>query len=189
MKKILESIFVLLMICGGSSIFAQTQLEMLREQNAGFGPTQQEIMLQQQEAGFAPTQQEMLQEQEAGFAPSQSSAQVAPAGGGATGSGGTSGGSTAKGTSISAQLQNPIKYDTFSDFVAAVLKVAVQILMPFVVLAFIWSGFLFVKAQGNDTELTTAKEAIKWSIVGAFILMGAWGFAQIISTTISTLTQ
>lgn len=86
-------------------------------------------------------------------------------------------------------LVNPIKYDDFSTFVAAVLKVAVEILMPFVVLAFIWSGFLFVRAQGNPAELEKAKAAILWSIVGAFILMGAWGFAQIISTTVSTLTN
>lgn len=90
---------------------------------------------------------------------------------------------------VSTQLQNPIKYDSFSSFVAAVTKTAVQILMPFIVLGFIYSGFLFVKAQGNETGLTEAKTAITYSMIGAFILLGAWGFAQIISQTISTLTQ
>jgi hypothetical protein len=98
-----------------------------------------------------------------------------------------SGGTTAP--LASAQLQNPIITDTFSDFVALVLERAVEILMPFVVLAFIWSGFLFVRAQGNEKELEEAKRAIYWSVIGAFILMGAWGFAQIIGTTVSTLTQ
>lgn len=98
-----------------------------------------------------------------------------------------SGGSTAP--LVSAQLENPIKYDNFSDFVTAVLQTAVEILMPFVVLAFIWSGFLFVRAQGKPAELETAKSAIYWSIIGAFILMGAWGFSQIIGTTVTTLTQ
>ena len=86
-------------------------------------------------------------------------------------------------------LQNPIKYNNFSDFVAAVTQTAVKVLLPFVVLAFIYSGFLFVKAQGNEKELEAAKKAIIWSVVGAFILFGAWGFAQIIKTTISTVTQ
>lgn len=98
-----------------------------------------------------------------------------------------SGGATAP--LVSAQLTSPISTPTFSAFVALVLKTAVDILMPFVVLAFIWSGFLFVRAQGNPTELETAKSAIYWSIIGAFILMGAWGFAEIIGTTVSTLTQ
>ena len=86
-------------------------------------------------------------------------------------------------------LENPIKYSNFSDFVAAITQTAVQILMPFVVLAFIYSGFLFVKARGNEKDLEEAKKAITWSIVGAFILFGAWGFSQIIKTTISTITN
>ncbi|HBB43898.1 MAG TPA: hypothetical protein DCZ83_00680 [Candidatus Yonathbacteria bacterium] len=86
-------------------------------------------------------------------------------------------------------IQNPIKYSTFPEFVAAVTAAAVNVLMPFVVLAFIWSGFLFVKAQGNEKELETAKTAIWWSVIGAFILMGAWGFAQIIGSTVSTITN
>lgn len=90
---------------------------------------------------------------------------------------------------VSTPLANPIKFNTFSEFVAQVTKTAVDILMPFVVLAFIWSGFLFVRAQGNEKELEEAKSAIKWSIVGAFILLGAWGFAQIIGTTIKTITN
>lgn len=87
-----------------------------------------------------------------------------------------------------ATLTNPIKYSTFPEFVSAVTKAAVDILLPFVVLAFIWSGFLFVKAQGNETELKDAKKAIWYSIIGAFILFGAWGFAQIIGTTVATIT-
>lgn len=86
-------------------------------------------------------------------------------------------------------IANPIKYDTFSDFVSAVTETAVKILLPFIVLAFIYSGFLFVKAQGNEKGLEEAKSAIWWSIVGAFILMGAWGFAQIIGETVYTITN
>lgn len=100
---------------------------------------------------------------------------------------GSSGGQLVGGAA--AKLQNPIRYDTFSEFVEAVIKAAVEILMPFVVLAFIYSGFLFVKAQGKEDEITKAKTAIYWSVIGAFILLGAWGFAQIIDMTVSKLTQ
>lgn len=86
-------------------------------------------------------------------------------------------------------LKNPIKFDTFSAFVAAITKTAVQILMPFVVLAFIYSGFLFVRAQGNDKVLKDAKTAITWSFIGALILFGAWGFAEMIGKTVQTFTQ
>lgn len=94
-----------------------------------------------------------------------------------------------QGVAVNTQLVNPVKYENFSDFVAGVIGAAVNVLMPFVVLAFIYSGFIFVKAQGNEAELETAKKAITYSIVGAFILFGAWGFAQIIGRTISTVTN
>lgn len=96
------------------------------------------------------------------------------------------GGSTAQ---VSEQLKNPIKYDTFSKFTAAVVKTAVNVMLPFVVLGFIYSGFVFVKAQGNEKELEEAKTAIWYSVIGAFILFGAWGFATIIGETVSTLTE
>lgn len=87
------------------------------------------------------------------------------------------------------QFVNPIKADTFSELVALVITTAVNILIPFVVLAFIYSGFLFVKAQGKEKELEEAKTAIKWSVIGAFILFGAAGFAQLISQTLSAVTK
>ena len=109
--------------------------------------------------------------------------------------GGTSGGAPVAGVAgggspvrVTEKLKNPIKYDTFSSFVEAVIEAAVQVLMPFVILAFVYSGFLFVKAQGKETELETAKKAIYWSVIGAFILLGAWGFAQIIGETVRTIT-
>ena len=95
------------------------------------------------------------------------------------------------GSVVATSLKNPVKdeYNTFSKFTAGFVKTAVNIMLPFVVLAFIYSGFIFVKAQGNEKELEEAKKAIWYSIIGAFILFGAWGFAQIISTTVSTLTE
>ncbi len=93
------------------------------------------------------------------------------------------------GLSAKTKLQNPIKFNTFSEFAAAVVKTAVQVLMPFIILGFIYSGFLFVSAQGNDTKLTNAKNVLWYSMIGAFVLFGAWGFAQIISKTISTITS
>ncbi len=99
------------------------------------------------------------------------------------------------GLNVTKQLENPIKCGeagtecTFSTFVQAVIEAAVEILMLFVVLAFVYSGFLFVKAQGKVEELETAKKAIYWTVIGAFILLGAWGFAQIIGDTVSTITE
>lgn len=87
------------------------------------------------------------------------------------------------------ELKNPIKYDTFSKFTAAVIGNAVEVMLPLVVLGFVYSGFLFVRAQGKPKEIEEAQKAIWWSIVGAFILFGAYAFAQIIGETVSTITK
>lgn len=90
---------------------------------------------------------------------------------------------------VSTKLENPIKYDTFSEFAEAVIRTAVIVLIPFVVIGFMIAGFLFIKAQGNTEEISKAKTAMWYSIVGAFILLGSLGFAQIIGSTVSTLTN
>jgi hypothetical protein len=101
--------------------------------------------------------------------------------------GGTAG--NTQGFTSNTKLQNPIKYNDFGEFAKAVTKTAVEILLPFLVLAFIWSGFLFVRAQGNVEDLKQAKNVLWYSIIGAFILLGSWGFAQIIGKTVATVTQ
>lgn len=88
-------------------------------------------------------------------------------------------------------LMNPLKpeYDTFTKLVAGVTEAAVKVMMPFVVIMFIYAGFVFVQAQGKPEEIKKAKEVMFWSVIGAFILLGAWSFAQIIGTTVKTITN
>lgn len=93
------------------------------------------------------------------------------------------------GLKVTTTIDNPIKANNFSELAALVTKTAVQILLPFVVLAFMYSGFLFIRAQGNAEGLEEAKKAIWYSMIGAFILLGAWSFATIIGRTVETLTQ
>jgi hypothetical protein len=106
------------------------------------------------------------------------------------GGGGTM--TTGSQTQVSEKLQNPIGgphgVNTFSELVSKVISTAVLVVMPFVIVYFIYAGFLFVKAQGNPEGITEAKSAMTWSIVGAFILLGAEAFAQIIGTTVNSIT-
>lgn len=90
---------------------------------------------------------------------------------------------------VQEKLTNPITTNTFSEFVSKVINVIVDVLTPFVVLAFIWSGFLFVRAQGNEERLLEARKVILMTVLGAFILMAAWGFANIIGETVREVTS
>ncbi len=85
------------------------------------------------------------------------------------------------------KLDNPISVGSFPEFIALLLKIAVQIGFPVAVLFIIYSGFLFVKAQGNEKELEKAKTALTWTIVGTAILLGASVLSYAIQNTINQL--
>lgn len=85
------------------------------------------------------------------------------------------------------KIKNPISYNTINDFIKAILEGVIKIGIPIIALAIIYSGFLFVFAQGNEGELTKAKNALLYSLVGATLLLGAWALAQLISETVLKL--
>ncbi len=85
------------------------------------------------------------------------------------------------------QLCNPISQDTIQGFIKVMLEGALKIAIPIIALALIYSGFLFVQAQGNPGELETAKNSLIYTLLGAAILLGAWAIAQLVADTILTL--
>lgn len=91
-------------------------------------------------------------------------------------------------TSDSEIFPNPIpRFGTFMDFVQAILQVVLKIGIPVAAIFIIYSGFLFVKAQGNEAELTKAKSAFTYAVIGTAILLGSWLLAVGIESTINSL--
>lgn len=62
------------------------------------------------------------------------------------------------------------------------------ILAPIAVVMIIYSGFLFVTAQGNETKLTVAKRTLLWAVVGLFLILGAKVLSEAIQATICELS-
>lgn len=93
------------------------------------------------------------------------------------------------GNPIDFALTNPLdqKYSTLPGFLEAVLKILVTIAVPFLVLAFVYTGFLFVKAQGNQNTLGDAKRAFTWSVIGGLLILGAWTLSKAIEGTVNEL--
>lgn len=84
-------------------------------------------------------------------------------------------------------LPNPLNVSSFGELIDSVLKIVMAIGTPIAILAIVYSGFLFVTAQGSEDKLKTAKSALLWSIVGTTVLLGAWVLAGAISSTIEAL--
>lgn len=84
-------------------------------------------------------------------------------------------------------LENPTIIPTLYDFIKAVLTIVVKVGIPVATVFIIWSGFLFLTAQGDETKLTKAKHSFVWACVGTAVLLGAWVLATAIKGTIDAL--
>ncbi len=94
-----------------------------------------------------------------------------------------------KGVNIDVKIQNPLgdKLTDLPSFMEALLDIVLKIGVPIVALAIIYTGFLFVSAQGNSEKLTTAKKALMYTLIGAALLLGAWMLANAIVGTVDQI--
>ena len=93
--------------------------------------------------------------------------------------GGSTGGDT---------IQNWLNVGTIPLFLSALFEDIAKI--GVVVLAFyiVYTGFLFVSAQGNEQALQKAKESLKWVLLGGALILGAWVLSLAVLETINTIT-
>jgi hypothetical protein len=113
------------------------------------------------------------------FTPSVFALTTGPTGGGGTG------------TEIKTKILNPLgnNITDIPSFIKAIIDIVVMIGVPIVTLAIIYSGFLFVKAQGNPEQLTKAKSTLLYTLIGAALLLGAFVIASAIGSTVTDITS
>lgn len=89
------------------------------------------------------------------------------------------------------KLENPFRGG--NTLIGFLQKVINDIVLPvggvLAVLAFIYSGFLYVTAQGNETKLKDAHRALLYTAIGTALLLGAWVFANAICGTIEAISN
>lgn len=90
---------------------------------------------------------------------------------------------------IDVKIENPLgsKINSIPEFIETLLNIVVTIGVPLVALAIIYTGFLFVTAQGNSEKLTTAKNALLYTLIGAGLVLGAWVLANSIAGTVEQI--
>lgn len=91
------------------------------------------------------------------------------------------------GSGGSTTIDNPIGVDNLNDFIKTILEGIIKIGIPVIAIAIIYSGFLFVTAQGKPQAIEEAKRAFLYTLIGAAILLGSWALAQLISDTVLQL--
>jgi hypothetical protein len=90
--------------------------------------------------------------------------------------------------SAGATINNPLGAEfnniDILEFLKRVFENFVKIALPILVLYTIWSGLQFVLARGNEEKISTAKENFLYVIIGAAIVFGSWGIAELLSGTV-----
>jgi hypothetical protein len=84
-------------------------------------------------------------------------------------------------------IENPISATNLWDVVISMVKIVRTIAIPFVVLAIMYTGFLFIKAQGKAEEIASARKAFFWTMIAAFIILSAESLGEMLKNTIIKL--
>ncbi len=88
------------------------------------------------------------------------------------------------------RLINPLGgVDSIEGFLEKLFNIVLRIAIPIIALAIIYSGFLFVTAQGKEDKLTTAKNTLMYTLIGAAIILGAWVIANALSETVNDIRE
>jgi len=84
-------------------------------------------------------------------------------------------------------ITNPLKAKSIQQLVDLILDVLIKIAVPVLVMAVIWVGFLYIKAQGKPEEITKANSAFFWTVIGAGVVLGAKIISLAIQNTVKDL--
>ncbi len=89
-------------------------------------------------------------------------------------------------------INNPLgkKTQTIPDLLVLIIeKFVLPIGGVIVTFMFIYTGFLFVMAQGNSSKIDDAKNSLKNTVIGAAIVLGALSISVIIQATVDQITK
>ena len=88
--------------------------------------------------------------------------------------------------SVPPTLKNPIKANNIQKLLSDIVDLAIVIGMVMAVLMFIWIGFKFVMAQGNETKLKEAKMWFLYAVIGTAILISARVITSVVENTLTS---
>jgi hypothetical protein len=93
----------------------------------------------------------------------------------------------ALGACSAGQLCNPLKSTSITEFLVAVIEVLLIFALPVVVFFIMYSGYLFVTASGDTSQIEKARTSLTWSIIGGVIVLGAQLIMTVVQNTVEAL--
>lgn len=87
--------------------------------------------------------------------------------------------------SSSLGLQNPLQSDSLIGLLQQLLDIIMVFAVPLIVFMIIYAGFLFVMDRGSGKNLTQAKNALLYSVIGGVLILGANIILYVIEGTVN----
>jgi len=84
------------------------------------------------------------------------------------------------------KLDNPIKVNSISALLLSLVDFAIFLGSIVAVLMFVYIGFKFVMAQGNQTALTEAKEWFMYAVIGTALLISSKVVVSVVQNTLKS---
>lgn len=96
---------------------------------------------------------------------------------------------TDTGVSINTGIEKPLgdKINDIPSLIEQIIEIVLVVGIPIIALAIIYTGFLFIKAQGAPEEITKAKKALLYTLVGGILLLGAFVISKAIVKTVDEI--
>lgn len=100
------------------------------------------------------------------------------------GAGGANGG--AAGVVPSVELMNPLKnINSIGDLLEAILHIIMILMIPIIVFYIIYSGFKYVTALGNASQVEEASQSLLYAVIGGVLILGSLAIVEIIKNVVA----
>ncbi len=85
-------------------------------------------------------------------------------------------------------LPNPLGVSSLYEFLKTIIVLVIRwFVFPVIIFTWLYTGFLFVAAQGSPEKLKDARGWLWWSVIGTAIIVLAEGFALSLQGTINQI--
>jgi hypothetical protein len=85
------------------------------------------------------------------------------------------------------RLMNPLQAPDIQTFLINIIQILVVFATPVIIAFIMYAGFLFVTAKGDTGQISDAKHALTWAVIGGVILLGAQAIITVIQNTVNAL--
>jgi hypothetical protein len=82
-------------------------------------------------------------------------------------------------------FRNPLQAQTVPELISSIIRVLFLLVSIAAVIIIIISGFRMVLASGNEEQLTKAKKALTWAVIGLIVSLMSFSIVAIIQNLIS----